>query len=57
VGSRHFMGIRNLGIDFRTGYFFPGRAYRIRVPINEDEEYFKNADPAFIAIVRLNYKY
>ncbi len=48
LGFRSLFGIRRLGIDLRTGWFFPGDAFRIEQP----DESFRDANKGFAVVTK-----
>jgi alginate production protein len=49
LGFRHLFGIRRLGMDIRTGVFFPGNAFRIE----RSDGSFRQADKGFTILVKI----
>ncbi len=53
LGFRDIFGVNELGVDLVLGYFFPGRAYRVKIA----DSVFADADEAFFLSFQIGYAF
>ena len=51
LGFRNLFGVRRLGLDLRTGWFFPGKAF-LRDEGDEGNPNIRDADKGFTIVAK-----